>query len=200
VELKSAPEGLFNRVAQMRETADHADNLFSPARGLDGSTIGPIAPDRKRGERTWSEGHLLPVLQYRVELQRGLSAMTYTYLHSLDGGRVLRKLTIEWSIIAAVTQEQINPMQLELMAQFEDVITAFFPLCDAPATNGVVVRAPHMLVVPEEGGGEVQTCRTPMHVMFVIDHETRASPSIPNAAGKRAGKVLLGPDGMPARR
>lgn len=200
MQLKSPPESLFARIPQMRETADHLDNLFSPARMLDGSSTGPIAPNRKLGERTWDHGPLLPMLQFRVELQRGLSAMTYTYLHSLDGGRVLRKLTIEWSIIAAVTQEQVNPMQMEILQQFEDVILAFFPLCDVPATNGVVVRAPHMLVVPDEGGGEVETCRTPMFVMFVVDHETRAAPSIPNASGKRSGKVLLGPDGLPARR
>ena len=194
----SVAENLFDRIPQMRETAQHPDNLFSPSRPLTQQEVGPIAPMRRQGDRAWTSGLLLPVLQFIQPIDQ-YRRLAYTYLHSFEGGRTLRKLTLEWSMLAAVTQDQVNADQREIIAQFDKVISAFFPFCGVPATNGVVVRPPHRMVIRDKDG-DVETCRTPMFIMFVIDDDTLQAPSAPNREGRRSGIVLLGPDGNPARR
>lgn len=194
------PTGLFERIPQMRETAGYPENLFTETRKLDKDTDGPIAPRRHLGERAPTHGLLLPVLKFKQAQPNGMSSIFYTYLHSLEGGRTLRKLTIEFSLAELMRQEDLVALQPTVVGSFEGIVSRFFPLCDGVLTSGLRALAPHEVIGTDPDGTQVRTVRTPLYMMFVVDDSTMKAPSAPDHNRKRSGVVLLGPDGKPARR
>ncbi len=203
---------IFAIAPWMIATAHHPDNLFGdmeppelradgqPVRRLlNDQTEGPIADPA--GGAAWTTGKLLPVLRFMQRQSGGRTTLWITYMRTRNHGRILRQLTIEWSMAGSVRKEEILPYEDELLREFEPLLTRFFPsltLMNAPRVGcSGVLPLDCIAVVNQETN--TQTWRTPMAVHFAMDDDGLGTSKV-TAPGRRTRAQLLGPDGRPARR
>lgn len=203
---------LYEIAPWMIATAHHPDNLFGDVeprsfgedglpvrRLLDKATTGPIAPMDGRGP--WTDGPLLPVLRFKQGQGDGRTSIYVTYMRTRNNGRVLRQLSVEWSMNGAMRREEIKPYEAGILRSFEPLIVRFFPslqLMETPNIGCSGVQAMDCIAVINQQTN-AQTFRTPMYVHFAIDDDAMGASTV-TTQGQRTRAQILGPDGRPARR
>jgi hypothetical protein len=203
---------IFAVAPWMIATAHHPDNLFGDVepkeiganglpvrRLLDEQVEGPIADPG--GGSAWTTGKLLPVMRFMQRQPAGQTTLWITYLRTRNNGRILRQLTVEWSMAGSVRKEEILPYEAETLGQLEPLLVRFFPslqLMNAPrlACSGIT-PLDCIAVINQETN--TQTWRTPMAVHFALDDDGLGASKV-TSPGQRSRAQLLGPDGRPARR